>query len=92
MSKNLKIQFVDKLPLSHLCLLLQNTFPKAERSLLGLNPKNCNYDSEMSSPEVTDGVLFQDFTALAINVNAAPKNAVAMLKRNTRNSLMITTK
>ena len=43
----------------------------------------------MSSPEVTDGVLFQDFTALAINVKAAPKNAVAMPKRNTRNSLMI---
>ena len=51
-----------------------------------------SYDTKMSSPEVTDGVLFQDFTALAINVNAAPKNAVAMLKRNTRNSLMITTK
>ena len=27
----------------------------------------------MSSPEVTDGVLFQDFTALVINVKAAPK-------------------
>ena len=46
----------------------------------------------MSSPEVTDGVLFQDFTAWAININAAPKNAVAMPKRNTRNSLMITAK
>ena len=43
----------------------------------------------MSSPEVTDGVLFQDFTALAINVKAAPKNAVEMPKRITSNSLMI---
>ena len=46
----------------------------------------------MSSPEVTDGVLFQDFTALVINVKAAPKSAVEMLKRNTSNSLMIINK